>query len=86
MLATEGDVMSLEPEGIRLNGELVPNSRTVGRDSHGRTIPHHPWGSYRLGPGELWLFSDRHNAYDSRYFGPVHEVNVVAVLKPWWVR
>lgn len=86
MLATQGAVVRLGPEGIRLNGEPVPNSRAAQRDSHGRPIAHHPWGTYRLGAGELWLFSDLHNAYDSRYFGPVHVEQVVAVLEPWWVR
>jgi conjugative transfer signal peptidase TraF len=85
VLAIRGDVVRLEPEGIRLNGEPVPDSRVVRRDSQGRTIAPHHWGTYRLGSGELWLFSGRHSAYDSRYFGPVHEEHMVAVLQPWWV-
>lgn len=84
VLATEGDVVRHRPGAIRVNGGVVPNSRTAPRDSRGRTVPHQPWGSYRLGPGELWLFSDHPNAYDSRYFGPVEEANVVAVLELVW--
>ncbi|MGH7574457.1 MAG: S26 family signal peptidase [Longimicrobiales bacterium] len=42
------------------------------------------WGVHQLEPGEFWLFSDHPGAYDSRYFGPVHETNVLAVLKPVW--
>lgn len=84
VLATQGDVVRLEPEGIRVNGEVVANSPTTMQDRHGRPVPHHPWGVYRLRPGEFWLFSEHRSAYDSRYFGPVHKADVVAVLRPVW--
>lgn len=67
---------------MRINGEVIANSRTAARDRHGRPVPHHPWGVYRLRSGELWLFSDHQSAFDSRYFGPVHAEHVVAVLEP----
>lgn len=78
--------MRFELEGIRVNGEVIANSRTAVRDRHGRPVAHHPWGVYRLRFGELWLFSDHRHAYDARYFGPVHQARVVAVLQPWWTR
>jgi conjugative transfer signal peptidase TraF len=85
VLALGGDVLTLQPAGIQVNGVTVPHSATVERDSRGRALPHHPWGEYRLQPGELWLFSPcRANAYDSRYFGPVRTDWVVSGLKPVW--
>ena len=85
VLALEGDVVTLRPDGIQVNGETVPRSAIVPRDSRGRPLPHHPWGEHRLGSGEIWLFSPyRPNAYDSRYFGPVKVEQVISVLKPVW--
>lgn len=72
VLAVEGDLVTLSHDEIRVNGAAVPNSGTVSEDSHGRALPHHPWGQHKLRAGEIWLFSPYHlNAYDSRYFGPI---------------
>lgn len=57
VLALEGDVVTMRPDAIRVNGVMVPRSATVPRDSRGRSLPHHPWGEYRLDSGQLWLFS-----------------------------
>ena len=85
VLALEGDVVTLQSDGIRVNGAVVPRSATVPRDSRGRPLPHHPWGEYRLGVGQIWLFSpSRPNSYDSRYFGPVRLDDIVSVLTPVW--
>jgi conjugative transfer signal peptidase TraF len=85
VLALQGDTVVLRPEGIRVNGVLVPRSATLSRDSRGLPLPHYPWGEYRLAAGQLWLFSPyRRNAYDSRYFGPVEVERVISVLEPMW--
>lgn len=85
VLAMGGDVVTLRPEAIRVNGERVPRSATLRRDARGRALPHYPWGEHRLRSGQLWLFSPyRANAYDSRYFGPIPSERVVSVLKPVW--
>lgn len=85
VLATGGDVVVLHPEGIRVNGTLIPRSATLRRDGRGRDMPHYPWGEHHLRSGQLWLFSPyRANAYDSRYFGPIPSERVVSVLKPVW--
>lgn len=85
VLALEGDVVTLQSGGIRVNGAVVPRSATVPRDSRGRPLPHYPWGEYRLRAGQIWLFSPyRPNSYDSRYFGPVRLDDIVSVLKPVW--
>lgn len=85
VLALGGDVVTLRPEAVQVNGVRVPRSATVARDSRGRSLPHYPWGEYQLEPGQLWLFSSyRVNAYDSRYFGPIGADRVVSVLEPVW--
>lgn len=83
VFATEGDVVTLSRNEIRVNGEPVPESATASRDSRGQLLPHYPWGTHRLGKDEIWLFSPYHrSAYDSRYFGPVRRSDVVSVLRP----
>lgn len=85
VLATAGDVVAHREEGLSVNAAPIPDSRALPRDSRGRTLAHHPWGEYVLGPRQLWLFSPyRPNSYDSRYFGPVDSSEVVSVLTPVW--
>ncbi len=85
VLAMAGDTVALKPQGIRLNGAPVLNSRTLPADSRGRPLPHYPWGEHVLRPNELWLFAPyRANSYDSRYFGPERASQVVSVLRPVW--
>lgn len=82
VLAVEGDVVTLNRDEVRVNGHSVPESATASKDGRGRRLPHFPWGTYRLRTGELWLFSAYHpNAYDSRYFGPIHRSRVISVLR-----
>jgi conjugative transfer signal peptidase TraF len=83
VFGTEGDLVTLERDEIRVNGIALPNSETLSKDSHSRVLPHFAWGEHRIGPRELWLFSPYHrNAYDSRYFGPVQDSQVLSVLRP----
>ena len=73
----------LEPGGLLVNGHPVAASRPLGQDSAGRPLPHAPFGSRRLAPGEVWLFAPYHpRSYDSRYFGPVALAAVRAWLLP----
>jgi conjugative transfer signal peptidase TraF len=54
-------------------------------DREGRALPH--WnGCRRLGPRELFVFSDRvPNSFDSRYFGPIDPQGVLGVYAPLMV-
>ena len=85
VLAVTGDTVTLSAPGTSVNGRAVPNSRPRDRDHKGRALEHYPYGSYTLGPGELWLFSPYHPlSFDSRYFGPVQKVSVLSRLTPVW--
>ena len=54
------------------------------RDRMGRRLPH--WtGCHRLAPDELFVLSNRiPNSFDSRYYGPVSEAELVGVYQPLW--
>lgn len=85
ILAIAGDTVAVIPEGLRLNGRAVPNSRLVARDSRGRAITHFPFGAHILRPGQIWLFSSFHPmSFDSRYFGPVQSSRIRARIWPLW--
>jgi conjugative transfer signal peptidase TraF len=85
VLGAAGDTIALTAAGLSVNGQAVPNSRPVARDSRGRPMPHYPYGTHVLGPGELWLFSPFHPlSFDSRYFGPVPSAGVRSRLAPVW--
>lgn len=87
VVAVEGDLVAIDRDAVRINGAVIPNSRTIALDTRGRVLPHYPWGVHRLDRHELWLFSPYHrNAYDSRYIGPVHRNQIVSVLKPVWTQ
>jgi conjugative transfer signal peptidase TraF len=84
-IAAAGDVVELEPDGIRVNGRLLAHSRRVVRDARGRPMPHVTFGRRTLAPGELWLYSPHHaGAFDSRYFGPARVAWVRSVVVPVW--
>jgi conjugative transfer signal peptidase TraF len=75
-----GDHVYVDSNGVTINGALVPHSRALGRDTHGRLLPH-AWGSKTIQPGELFLLATRHpRSFDSRYFGPVIVTGVVVIV------
>ena len=72
-----------------LGGVLSVDQRTLGsihqHDRAGRVLPH--WeGCRTLAAGEYFAFSDRiPNSFDSRYYGPVTERDLIGVFEPLWV-
>ncbi len=81
--ALPGDVVDVEPAGIRVNGHMIGNSAVVARSKAGSRIPHQPFGSQKLAPGEFFAVATHSAAaFDSRYFGPVPESLVSARLTP----
>jgi conjugative transfer signal peptidase TraF len=82
-LAAAGDEVDFGAAGLAVNGRPVAASRPLPSDTAGRPLPHHPYGRFRIAPGELWLFAPWHpRSYDSRYFGPIEETAVRGWLMP----
>jgi conjugative transfer signal peptidase TraF len=81
--AMAGDRIEVQPDAVTINGTRVPNSAVSEQDSHGRVLPHVPWGTYTLKRGELWVMSTYvANSWDSRYYGPVPVSSVYATARP----
>ena len=74
IVATEGDRVEMTPEGIKVNGALLPQTAPLARDSHSQSLTPWPVGVYRVKPGTAWVASSYHgSSYDSRYMGPILE-------------
>jgi len=85
--AVGGDIVTVTPAGIFVNGKPVANTRPLASDDAGRTLHPFPAGTYRLSRGELWLLAGRDpRSFDSRYFGAVPLANIIGVARPLWVR
>ena len=70
--AIPGDVVTVDANGIAVNGRSLANSAALTLDGRERAIQSLGHGTYTVSPGELWLISTFHPAsFDSRYFGPV---------------
>lgn len=70
--AIEHDTVTVNDEGVRVNGSLLPLSAPRRSDKTRRPLPHYRINDYVLGPDEVLLMSDKSaTSFDSRYFGPV---------------
>lgn len=81
ILAAKGDRVEIGPEGVRINGRLVPYSAPQLADGAGRSLPglNSEW---TLGDGEILVLGDSAASFDARYFGPISARQVTAPLKP----
>ncbi|MDB4950462.1 MAG: traF [Gemmatimonadetes bacterium] len=83
VLATGGDTVAVADRGLAVNGRPVPRTARLPRDSYGRPLPLYPAGVYVVHAGDLWVVAtDSRRSFDSRYFGPLPQRNVLAVLRP----
>lgn len=85
IVALVGDQVSLDAEGIRVNGKLVPNSAPMPRDGLGRPMPAIAERTYTVQPGTAWVVSSYTPwSFDSRYFGPIELASVDGRATPVW--
>jgi conjugative transfer signal peptidase TraF len=81
--ALPGDLLEVLPGSVSVDGMAFPDSATSLSDSHGRPLPHVPWGQRQVASGKVWLFGfNDPRSWDSRYFGPVPLSAIRGVLKP----
>jgi conjugative transfer signal peptidase TraF len=83
--AIAGDVVEILPDGIRINGEEQPNSRSMTQDTLGRLMKSQ-LGHFTIQPSRAWLLSSFHPySYDSRYFGAIPVRQAAGYALPVWV-
>ena len=78
-----GDLVTVSGEAVLVNGQPLPGSRPLPRDSAGRPMSV-LWRSGRLEDGQYWLASPLPRSYDSRYFGPVERRAILGVAPLLW--
>lgn len=83
VLGTKDDQVAVTPEGVKVNGQLLPLSAPLVSDKAGRQLPRYQTDSYTLGNTELLLMSDvSGTSFDGRYFGPINSKQIEAVIRP----
>jgi type IV secretory pathway protease TraF len=81
VVAVPGDVVTVTPQGTRVNGRLWPSS-AIAEDTHG--YQPFPFGTYTLRPGQYWLLGTSPDSWDSRYIGPVPIDLIEGSVEPVW--
>lgn len=72
--------------GITVDGKLIPHTAPLRFDSAGRPISSWPFGFYPVRRGTIWVASSFNlHSFDSRYFGPISESDVLHRLRPLWI-
>jgi conjugative transfer signal peptidase TraF len=79
-----GDRITVDRQGVRVNGIPLPDSAPRDRDSEGRPVAGIT-GDFQLAPHQFWLAGLGARSWDSRYFGPVSASSIRGVVRPLWV-
>ncbi len=81
--ALAGDMVTVAPEGISVNGRLLPNTRARPKDGEGRPLPVVTPGAHRVMPGQIWVISTYNaRSFDGRYFGAIPASGIMGVARP----
>ncbi|KAF0234908.1 conjugative transfer signal peptidase TraF [Fundidesulfovibrio putealis] len=79
-----GDVLEIGPDGIRVNGILLQESRTRDTDSRFRPMPESLLRPGPIAQGMALVMSDANpQGFDSRYFGLVSLAGLEKVQPVW---
>lgn len=83
VLAAKGDTVSVTPQGVTVNGELLSYSKPLLADGVGRPLLGMSDERYTLGESELLLMTDSSaTSFDARYFGAITREQVKSVIRP----
>jgi conjugative transfer signal peptidase TraF len=80
--AVGGDRVCRSDGVVFLNGKAV--AETLDHDAADRPLP--AWeGCLTLFAGQFFLLQPHPYSFDSRYFGPVSEAQIIGVARPLWI-
>jgi conjugative transfer signal peptidase TraF len=86
VIAWPGDTVEVSTRGISVNGQRLPHTATMDRDSSGQQIHPFPGGRYVVQSSQLWVVSSYSpRSFDSRYFGPIPLKSVRSWIRPLFV-
>lgn len=79
IVAEAGDVVSIDPSGVFINGERYPYSKQVPK----LNLPVMELHNYSLIDNEILTMTDKNPlSFDGRYYGVINKSAVEGVLKP----
>lgn len=85
VFAQAGDTVSIDAAGIKVNGELLPNSAQIRVDIDGLELPQYRMDEKLLNDSEFLLISDLNpNSFDARYFGLIAGLQIQHVVEPFF--
>ena len=81
VVATTGDRVCRSGALVTVNGEIF--AEALERDQYGHSMP--IWeGCLTIFEGQFFLLQPHPYSFDSRYFGPVSECQIIGVVTPLW--
>ena len=82
LVAVKNDRVTINAEGVAINGQLLPLSKPIKLDGGGRPLSHYA-KSWILGSTEILVMSDSNSgSFDGRYFGPIQRSQIEGVIRP----
>jgi type IV secretory pathway protease TraF len=78
LVGVPGDTVQFTPEGVYVNGAVLPNSAVPAGSPY---PPYHP-GSYTLQADQYLVMGQNPLSWDSRYEGPIPGVLITSTVKP----
>lgn len=83
VVALAGDTVAVSSAGVTVNGQSLVRSEPLSRDGAGRPLPQAVGGT--VATGQIWVVSSHNErSFDSRYFGPIPQTQLTAILRPLW--
>jgi len=83
ILAAKKETVTINGDGVYINGQLVPQSHPFKADAAGRPLPSFQIDNHTLDDSELLLMSDvSSTSFDGRYFGLISRTQVTTVIRP----
>jgi conjugative transfer signal peptidase TraF len=83
-IALAGDELEIDGRGLSLNGRRISACPRALLDRRRRRLVSLTNGRYRLRSGDVWLYSPGQYSWDSRYFGPIRQNDVLGTATPVW--
>jgi conjugative transfer signal peptidase TraF len=82
LVAAKDDQVTINAEGVAVNGQRLPLSKPIKLDGGSRPLPHYV-KSWVLDSDEVLVMSDSNSgSFDGRYFGSIQRSQIEGVIYP----
>ena len=86
IIAVQGDTIHIGQNGIYVNNQIIKDSQPYKVDGNNQPLPQLTIKNYILKNNEFLMFGENNlRSFDSRYFGTIHEQQIIGVLKPIFI-